>query len=151
MAEAPLILFSHGGGLEPLIEGRFAEEQLKPNVIMTHNNFVSVKKYVACGMGVAILGGHAFSPEDERIFEFYNLEQYFPKRKYGILLKKKKYLSAAVKAFIRLIKPDIDFSAKPERNEKAPVASLPQFLQAKLRPTPAGTLGGGKGLKGNKS
>jgi DNA-binding transcriptional LysR family regulator len=141
IAEAPLILFAHRGLLEPLIQGRFAEERLKLNVIMTHNNFVSIKRYVAYGMGVAILGSHALSPEDERNFHVYSLDQYFPKRKYGILLKKKKYLAAVVKAFLRSIKPDIDFSAKAERDDKAPVLSLPQFLQAKWVPKPTRALG----------
>ena len=112
IAEAPLILFAHRGSVEPLIEGRFAEGRLKPNVIMTHNNFVSIKKYVAQGMGVAILGGYALSPEDERSFDVCSLDRYFPKRRYGILLKNKKYFSPMVKAFIHSIKPDIDFSPK---------------------------------------
>lgn len=139
IAEAPLILFAHRGSLEPLIEGRFAKERLKPNVIMTHNNFVSMKKYVSCGMGVAILGGHAVVPEDEQNFDVYCLDRYFPKRRYGILLKKKKYLSAMVKAFIRSIKPDIDFSAKVAHDGKAPIQSLSEFLKRKPGMKPAGS------------
>jgi DNA-binding transcriptional LysR family regulator len=131
IADAPLIMFTHRGSLEPLIEGRFAKERLKLNVIMTHNNFVSMKKYVAAGMGVAILAGHAVSPEDEQNFDVYNLDRYFPKRKYGILLKKKKYLSAMVKAFLRSIKADIDFSSRAERSvDKSPL-SLAEFLQSR--------------------
>jgi DNA-binding transcriptional LysR family regulator len=114
IADAPLILLAHQGLVLPLIEGRFAEYHLKPNVVMTHNNFLTIKNYVAHGMGVAILGEHAIFKEDEQNFDIYSLDQYFPKRKYGILMKKKKYLSAMVKAFIRTIKPGIDFSTKPE-------------------------------------
>ena len=136
IAAAPLILFAHHGSLEPLIEGRFAKERLKPNVIMTHNNFVSMKKYVATGTGVAILAGHAVSPEDEQNFDIYKLDQYFPKRRYGILLKKKKYLSAMVKAFLRSIKPDIDFAAKMVRDEEAPVLTLAEFLKKKTSLNP---------------
>lgn len=111
IAETPLILFEQGSYHEPLVETRFAEDQLKPNVIMTHNNFVNIKKYVALGMGVAILGEHAITEEDEHNFDVYRLDRYFPKRKYAIVLNKKKYLSPMVKALIRIIKPDIDFSA----------------------------------------
>jgi DNA-binding transcriptional LysR family regulator len=107
IARAPLILFSHTGSIETFIERRFAEDHLKPNVIMTHNNFVSVKRYVALGMGIALLSGYAFSEEDEKVFQILSLDQYFPKRKYGLLLRKKKYLPPAVKAFIHRIKPDI--------------------------------------------
>ncbi len=74
---------------------------------MTHNNFVSVKRYVALGVGIALLSGYAFSEEDKKIFQILSLDQYFPKKKYGLLLRKKKYLPPAVKAFIHTIKPDI--------------------------------------------
>jgi DNA-binding transcriptional LysR family regulator len=109
IAQAPLILLTHGGALEAQIEGRFAEERLRPNVVMTHNNFVSMKKYVAMGMGAAIMGGHAVSREDENLFDIIPLDHYFPKRRYRILLKRKKYLSPMVRAFLREIKPDIEF------------------------------------------
>jgi DNA-binding transcriptional LysR family regulator len=149
IAEAPLILFEHRGFHEPLIERRFAEEQLKPNVIMTHNNFVNIKKYVAHGMGIAILGGHAISQEDENNFDIYSLDQYFPKRKYAIILNKKKYLSPMVKALIRTIKPDIDFSANLDPSEEATTLSLPELLRrwAELNRAEAPTVKAGSGKK----
>jgi len=110
IAQAPLILFSHRGSIDPPIERRFAQEQLKLNVVMTHNNFLSVKKYVALGLGAAIVGGHAISKKDEREIDILSLDKYFPKRRYGVLLRKRKYLSPAVKAFIRTIKPTIQFT-----------------------------------------
>lgn len=110
IAKAPLILFSHRGLHEQLIENRFAREGLVPNVVITHNNHVSVKKYVASGMGVAILSGQTVSEEDKRVLDIYRLDRYFPRRKYGLLLRKRKYISPMVKAFIRTMKPDIDFA-----------------------------------------
>ena len=110
IAQAPLILFSQKGTIEPFVTRRFAEERLTPNVTMTLNNLVSVKRYVALGMGVALLSGYAFSEEDEGAFHVIPLDRYFPKRRHGLLLRKKRYLSPAAKAFIRTIKPDLDFS-----------------------------------------
>jgi DNA-binding transcriptional LysR family regulator len=107
IAEAPLILFSRTGAIEPYIEKSFAKEQLKPNVVMTHNNFVSMKKYVSLGLGVALLSDYTVSPEDEKTMEIFSMDQHFPKRKVGLLLRKRKYLSPAIQAFIRTIKPDI--------------------------------------------
>ena len=109
IAQVPLILFSHRGSLERIIEKRFAEERLKPNVVMTHNHHVSVKIYVAIGIGVAVLGGHAISKGDEERLDIFPLDRYFSKRKYGLLFRKRKYLSPMVKAFIQTIKPDIEF------------------------------------------
>jgi DNA-binding transcriptional LysR family regulator len=111
IAAVPLILRDSN---RSMIERRFAEEKLKPLEIMTHNNIPSVKTYVAHGMGVAILSALTISKEDEQNLDIYDLDRYFPKKKYGIILKKNKYLSPMVKAFIRSIKPDIDFSANSE-------------------------------------
>jgi DNA-binding transcriptional LysR family regulator len=147
IAEAPLILLAHRGLHEQMIEERFAVNQLKLNVVQSHVNFVNVKKYVAQGMGVAILGRIAISQEDEQNFDIYSLDRYFPKWKYGILLKKKKYHSAMVKAFIRTIKPDIDFSANLEPLD-APVLSLTEFIRRGVglnqREAPTVTAGRGK-------
>jgi len=110
IAKVPLVLFSHRGALERLIERVFAEKGLRPNVVMTHNNHVSIKKYVALGMGASILGEHAVTKEEEKMFDIYPLDRYFPKRTYGLLLRKKKYFSPMVKAFIRTLKPDIEFT-----------------------------------------
>lgn len=74
---------------------------------MTHNNFASAKKYVSLGVGAALLSGYALSEEDEEHFDIFPLDRHFPKRKIGIIVRKRKYLSSAVKAFVRSIKPDI--------------------------------------------
>jgi DNA-binding transcriptional LysR family regulator len=130
IAEAPLIL---RGSHETLVEERFSKERLKPNVVMTHNNFVGIKKYVALGMGVAIVGGNSIFQEDRTHFDIYSLDRHFPKSRYGIVLKKYKYLPAMVKAFIRTIKPDIDFSAHGE-SPGEPGLSLPEFLRKRVGP-----------------
>jgi DNA-binding transcriptional LysR family regulator len=131
IAEAPLILLARQGMHQRMIEERFAKDQLKLNVVQSHNNFVNVKRYVAQGMGIAILSEINISQEDEQSFDIYSLEPYFPKWKYGILVRKKKYLSAMVKEFIRTIKPDIDFSANLEPSE-APVLSLTEFRRREV-------------------
>ena len=64
---------------------------------------------VAQGLGAAILSGYAVSEEDKKTFDVFSLDRYFPKRRYGLLLRKKKYFSPAVKAFLRSINPDILF------------------------------------------
>ena len=110
IAEAPLILFSRWGAIEPFIERGFAKERLTPSVVMTHNNFVSIKRYVSLGLGIALMNDYSLSPEDEKTMEIYPMDQYFPKRKIGLLLRKRKYISPAVQAFIRTIKPDIQLA-----------------------------------------
>jgi DNA-binding transcriptional LysR family regulator len=128
IAEVPFILFSHRGLDDPQIGELFAKDRLKPNVVMAHNDLCAIKIYVARGMGVSILAGHAIFQEDEQNFDIYSMDRYFPKRQYGILLKKNKYLSPMVKAFVRTIKPDINFSTNLQPSE-APFLSLTALLR----------------------
>lgn len=109
IAKAPIILFSRTGSIEPFIEKSFAKERLTPNVVMTFNNFISMKKYVSLGSGVALVNDYGISSEDEKTLDILPMDQHFPKRKVGLLLRKRKYLSPAIRAFIRTIKPDIQF------------------------------------------
>jgi DNA-binding transcriptional LysR family regulator len=111
IAQVPLILFSRTGSLESFVERRFYEARLKPDIVMTHNNSVSIKKYVSQGIGAALVSGYAVTKEDEKILDIYPMDRYFPKRRYAILLRRKKYLPLAVKAFLRTIKPDITFTS----------------------------------------
>jgi DNA-binding transcriptional LysR family regulator len=137
IAEVPLILFTHRGLHRQQIEERFDKDGLKPNVVMLHNSFVSIKRYVARGMGVAILSEQAISQEDEQYFNIYSLDRYFPRNRYVILLNKKKYHPAMVKALIRTLKPDINFSANPGRSMEAPVLSMNELLRRKVGITKA--------------
>jgi DNA-binding transcriptional LysR family regulator len=77
---------------------------------MTHNNLMSVKKYVTLGLGAALVSDFAVSREEERTIDVFPMDRYFAKRKYGLLLRKKKYISPVVKAFIRTIKPDMELA-----------------------------------------
>ena len=109
VAETPLVLFSRTGEVEPFIERRFTQDKLRPRVVMTHNNPVSVKKYVALGLGAALLSSFSISEEDRKTMRVFNMDRYFPRRRYGLVLRKRKYLTPHVKAFIRSIKADIEF------------------------------------------
>jgi DNA-binding transcriptional LysR family regulator len=109
ISRCPLILFSRTGEVEPYIADRFAQEQLKPNVVCTQTSIVSVKKYIELGLGATISVGNVISAGDEDKFEIIYLDKYFKDRTYYLFLRRKKYRSPAVNAFIRAIKPDIVF------------------------------------------
>jgi DNA-binding transcriptional LysR family regulator len=111
IAQVPLILFSRAGSIETSVEKRFSEASLKPDIVMTHNNSISIKQYVRQGVGASLVSGYAITPEDEKTLDIYPMDRYFPKRRYAILLRKKKYFPLPVKAFLRSIKPGISFES----------------------------------------
>jgi DNA-binding transcriptional LysR family regulator len=107
IAEAPFLFFPHYSTITSLIMKVFSERDLALNVVMVLNNFESVKKYVELGMGVSILDEYTLTEKDQDKMEIYPLDRYLGRRKYGLILRKQKYLSPPAKAFIRSIKPAI--------------------------------------------
>ena len=109
IASRPLILLSDSGKAEPLILPIVANSGLNPNVILTVSNFVCMKKYVALGLGAAIVRDIAIAEEDMHLFKVCSVDRPFPTTRYRLLLKKRKYLSPAIKQFILAINSDVDF------------------------------------------
>ena len=71
---------------------------------------MTVKTYVSSGAG----GGGAerllITKQDEEMLDIYDLDEYFPKRKVAVLIRKRKYLSPAASGFLKTIKPGIRFT-----------------------------------------
>jgi DNA-binding transcriptional LysR family regulator len=110
IARAPFIFFPRTSTMTPIIEKRFAHENLKLKVVLILNNYESVKKYVAMGVGVSILDDYALTREDYDKLHIFPLDEFFDKRKYGLIVRRKKYLAPAAKAFIRSINSGIRFN-----------------------------------------
>jgi len=110
ISKAPFIFFPRSSTLTPVIKKRFAYDDLKLKVVLILNNYESVKKYVAMGVGVSILDDYALTQEDYDKLDIFPLDEFFDKRKYGLIMRRKKYLAPAAKAFIRNIRPEIRLS-----------------------------------------
>jgi len=109
ISEAPFIFFPRSSTITPLIERKFQDNSLELNSVLVLNNFESVKKYVALGVGISILDDYLLTREDGAILDIFSLDNLFKKRKYGLILREKKYLSPVVRAFLHSIKHDIQF------------------------------------------
>jgi DNA-binding transcriptional LysR family regulator len=107
ISKLPLIIFSRTGTVPSYYERIFTEKGLKPNIIMTCNNYLTIKNYVSMGLGITILGGYSITNEDKKRFAIFPMDKFFPKRKYSLLIRKGKYLSPATKAFIMTLKQNI--------------------------------------------
>jgi DNA-binding transcriptional LysR family regulator len=107
IAKAPFIMFPETSNIAPLIRKKFTENRLHLNVVLTLNNFQSIKKYVAMGIGVSILDENMIVKEEKKAINVFSLDHIFEKRKYLLITRKGKYLSPVVKAFIHTMKPDL--------------------------------------------
>jgi DNA-binding transcriptional LysR family regulator len=79
------------------------------NVVQTINTFVLVKRYVELGYGVGIVDEYAVN-EDRDTISVYPLDEFFKPRSYGVVARKRKYMSPQAKSFIKNLKmASIDF------------------------------------------
>ncbi len=118
ISRAPFVFFPQTSTLVPYVQERFAEEGLKLHVVLELNNYDSVKKYVSLGLGVSILDDYALTPQDEKRLDIFALDSHFEARRYGLIMRKRKYLSPAAKAFAHMIQPKIAFKPSPSRPDK---------------------------------
>jgi DNA-binding transcriptional LysR family regulator len=63
-----------------------------------------VKKYVELGLGISIVSGICLTGE-ERLAAI-AVDRYFPKRTYGVILRRGKFLTPQARLFIEMMDPD---------------------------------------------
>ena len=107
IAKLPFISFIRTCSLYPIIEKQFSKKGLKLNTVVTLNNFETVKLYVAKGIGVSIMEDYSLNDKDKEVFDIFPLVHLYEANRFGIIIRKRKYLSPSAKAFLETIKPDI--------------------------------------------
>ena len=103
IADRPFIAFPETSTITPTVRGFFADHGLKLNIVHMLNHFELVKKFVEYGLGVAILDDYALGPEDQKRLRIFPLRERPPKRSYGLIRLKKKYLPAPTAALLGFI------------------------------------------------
>lgn len=82
----------------------FSQHNVSFQVSLEAGGWEVIKKYVELGLGISIVSDVCLTPEDKvaRI----PLEQYFPGRSYGIVMRKGKFLSPQARRFIEMMDPE---------------------------------------------
>jgi len=79
----------------------FQQHALDCRISMEASGWEIIKEYVTRGLGIAIVSSLCLTG-DERL-RVTRLDRYFPKRTYGAILRKGKYLSPAARHFVELL------------------------------------------------
>ena len=82
----------------------FSQQNLSFNVALEAGGWEIIKKYVALGMGISIVTDVCLTGTEKLMIK--PLDKYFPKRSYGLVLRKGKFLSPQAKQFIKVMDPD---------------------------------------------
>jgi len=79
----------------------FRQHELKFKTGLEAGGWEVIKKYVELGMGISIVTDVCLTGEEKLVKK--PLDRYFPKRTYGIVLRRGKYLSPQAKRFIEMM------------------------------------------------
>ena len=87
-----------------IVEMGFSRRNLNFNVALEAGGWEIIKKYVELGMGISIVTDVCLTGEENIIRR--PLNDYFPSRSYGVVIRKGKYLSPQAKRFIDMMDPE---------------------------------------------
>ena len=86
-----------------LVKMVFALNGSNYRVVLEAGGWEVVKKYVGIGLGISIVTEICITEADRQNFAIINLDEFFPARKYGVISRAGKTLSAPAKKFIEIL------------------------------------------------
>lgn len=81
----------------------FAQHNTNYKVTLEAGGWEVIKQYVKIGMGISIVTDVCITEQDRKDLTVIPLDKYFPKRSYGIVTRKGKFLSTPAERFIDLM------------------------------------------------
>src|SRR3990170_2955911 len=104
IAKYPLILPPKEQSTYRVVETVFAEHSLEYDIKLEVGGYDVIKKYVELGLGISIVMSHCLTGADH--LHAVPLGRWFPKRTYGVVLRKGRPLSPAAERFVEMICED---------------------------------------------
>ena len=86
-----------------MLELVFSQKGLTFKVSLEAGGWEIIKKYVALEMGISIVSGVCLTGDE--VLATHQLDAYIPKRSYGVVVRRGKFLSPQTKAFIDMADP----------------------------------------------
>ena len=105
ISKYPLILPPRHLSTWRQVEFVFAQENLTYEVRLEVGGWEVIKKYVEVGLGVSIVMNICITGNEE--LEVIPVSDYFPKRTYGVVWRKKRQLSPQARGFIEIMDPSL--------------------------------------------
>ena len=117
IAKYPLILPPKEQSTYRVVEMVLAQHSLEYDVKLEVGGYDVIKKYVALGLGISIVMSHCLTGADH--LHAVPLGRWFPKRTYGLVLRKGRPLSPAADRFVEMIRSDADKAQKERRRKRS--------------------------------
>jgi DNA-binding transcriptional LysR family regulator len=104
IAKYPLILPPKEQSTFRIVDMVFADHSLEYDIKLEVGGYDVIKKYVELGLGISIVMSHCLTGADH--LHAVPLGRWFPKRTYGVVLRKGRPLSPAAQRFVDTIRAD---------------------------------------------
>ncbi|MEX0450525.1 LysR family transcriptional regulator [Spiribacter sp. 218] len=112
-----------------LISLVFQQHAIRYRIRLEVGSWEAVKRYVSLGFGIAIVSNVCLA-EDYPGIVVRSLPEIFPKRTYGAMSRRGRFLSPQARRFLEMMRPDF-FEADPDRLDRpGPDRSGPGFIAA---------------------
>ena len=82
----------------------FAQHNVNFRVTLEAGGWEVIKRYVSLGQGISVVTDVCITEEDRARMAVIPVDQYFPKRSYGIVTRDGKFLSAPAERFIDIMR-----------------------------------------------
>lgn len=89
-----------------LVKTVFQQHNLRYTVALEAGGWEVIKKYVEMGLGISIVTDICLSEDDDATLAKIPVNDYFPARSYGVVLRRGKFLSPQARRFIEILAPD---------------------------------------------
>ena len=108
IADYPIITYDFAFAGRSKINKAFEEQGITPNIVLTAIDSDVIKTYVALGLGIGILANMAFDSERDTKLRATDASHLFEPSTTRIGLRRGRYLSGYMYAFIELFAPHLD-------------------------------------------
>lgn len=108
IAKYPLITYDKIFYGRSRIENIFHQRNVKPDILLEVIDADVIKTYVELGLGVGIIVGMAFNPEQDKNLRSIPVGHLFGTGRSSILVRKNAYLRGYTYAFIEMISPNLN-------------------------------------------
>ena len=101
IARQPLILYEQENSIRKRTENIFKENNLTYNIEIETGGATVIQEYVKIGQGISIVSGLVTEATEDPLLSYIPITEHFGKLGYGVVLKKRKYLSLPVRKFLQ--------------------------------------------------
>jgi LysR family cys regulon transcriptional activator len=141
LARHPLVSYVFSFDGETALKRTFAEQGLEANVVFTARDADVIKTYVRMGLGIGVVAGMAYEPDDHKHLTAIEVNGLFPRSTTWIGFRRNTVLRCYMADFIRLFAPHVSAEQIDQAARAVSQQELDQLFRNTRLPIRNGTCG----------